>query len=298
MTKPWDPLTGMPDLHGKVAVVTGGNGGIGLVMVKMLALRGAKTLQAECLEIKQENVHWLALDLMDLKSITTAAVELKEKERKVDILINNAGAGTSATDLVSYGWEHNMTVNFIGPLVFTNRVLPLLKNAASEADSDIRIVTLSSIAQSDLLPSNFKFQFVAPTALSNPVPSYPWQWTYIGRSVFGFDMIRILSIAVHPGAVATDAALAASPVPLRSLARRAFLTIEQGVVTPLFAATAKEVREHTEKYNGKFLIPFGEIGVPNPVVQDEAQVKGLLDITSREVNEHLTSNNLPPLQAW
>lgn len=78
------------------------SGEIGLVMVKKLALRGAKVyfttrsesnaqkareaLQTQNPEITEENLKWLLLDLMDLKSISAAADELARTESKIDIL--------------------------------------------------------------------------------------------------------------------------------------------------------------------------------------------------------------------
>lgn len=208
-------------------------------------------------------------------------------------------------------------------MVFINRILPLLKNASSEQDADVRIINLTSIAHSALLPSSFEFVFDTSEALSNPVISYPWQWRYFGKFFFNFDLIRyavskaanviltqelqahfdkhnvpILSIAVHPGAVASEAAVGTSPAPLRFIARRLYLTLDQGAVTPLFAATAKEVRQDAGKFKGTFMVPFGDIGVPNPVVKDARQVKGLMDTTFKEVNQQLASNDLPPLEAW
>ncbi|KAH8597562.1 daunorubicin C-13 ketoreductase [Bisporella sp. PMI_857] len=338
MSKPWDPLGDMPDLHGKVAVVTGANSGIGFAIVKLLALHGAKVyyttrseakaqktreaLQASSPDINLGKLEWLRLDISDLKSITAAADELKKKETKVDILINNAGAATSSTELVGR-WEYHMAVNHIGPFVFANRILPLLKNALTHADADVRIVNLNSTAQVGMLPSSFKFNFDSPAGLVEPVSSYPWQWRYLGRFVFGFDMIRyavskaanflfaqelqrrldaqhlpILSIAVHPGEVATEGVMNTNTALVRFMARLLFLKPEQGAVSPLFAATATEVRRNSERYKGRFLLPVGKVTPPNPVAADERQVKGLWDNTTEEVNKQLVADGLPTLQPW
>ncbi|PVH74735.1 putative carbonyl reductase [Cadophora sp. DSE1049] len=340
MAKTWDPMTDTPDLHGKVAVVTGANSGIGLSMAKILALRGAKVyftarseakaekartdLQIQSPELDQTNVKWLKLDVSDLNSITAAADELMSKESKVHILINNAGVASSSTELFGPGWESHMTVNYIGPFLFTNRILPLLKKSCqTEQGADVRIITVSSVVQANMLPSNFKFQFDTPQALTQPIPSYPWQWRFAGRFMFPFDMIRyavskaaavifaqelqrkldeqglpILSISVHPGEVATQGVMSGNYAPVRAMAKLTFLTPDQGAVSPLFAATAMEVRQNFKKYKGQFLLPGGKIGETNPVTKDDRQVKGLWDNTTKELKKQLQAEGLPLLQAW
>ncbi|PSN59309.1 putative carbonyl reductase [Corynespora cassiicola Philippines] len=336
---PWNPLEDMPALDGKVAVVTGSNSSIGLAIVRLLAVRGAKvyfttrseakaqkvleSLLSSSPEIKRESLQWLPLDLTDLKSIHAASDELKSRESKVDILINNAAASTLATDPVGSGWEQHMAVNFIGPFVFVNRILPLLKSSSRQKDADVRIVSISSTAQSAMLPASFRFEFDSPTVLSRPVSRYPWQWRYLLRFLFGFDIIRyavskaatfifaqelqrqldnsslpILSLAVHPGEVATEGVMKINTALLAFIARLTFSTPDQGAATPLFAATAKEVRAAPGKYIGRLIMPVGKIGVANPIAQNERQVKGLWENTTREVNRELMANCLPPLAAW
>lgn len=174
-----------------------------------------------------------------------------------------------------------------------------------------------------MLPSNFKFQFDSAICLSEPVASYPWQWRFLGRFMFGFDMIRyavskaavvlftkelqdrlneqgipILCIAVHPGEAVTEGLLAINNAFVKTIARMSFITAEQGAATPLFAATAKEVRQNAKKYEGKFIVPVRKVEAPNPVANNNLQVKGLWDITTVEVNKQLVAENLPVLQAW
>ncbi|SCO08747.1 uncharacterized protein FFB20_13108 [Fusarium fujikuroi] len=337
-TPQWNPATDMPDLNGKVAVVTGGSSGIGLETVRFLARKGAKvylTTRSEARArqakdrltkdtgIDAKNLQYLVMDLYDPVSITHAVEELKRKETKVHILINNAAASTSSTMLVDGKYEQHMAANHMGPFILINRLLSLLKAAAKDPDADARIVNLSSTASISMLPTNFKFNFGSPTCFNKPVPSHPWQWRYIGRFVFGFDIIRyavskaavvlltqelqerlegqklpITCIAVHPGEVLTEGVLAINTVLVRAIARASFMTAEQGAANSLFAATATEVKKETLKYKGRFIVPVGKLEEPNPVAKDGQQVKGLWENTVVEVNKWLLEKKLPLLEPW
>ncbi|KAF5647020.1 carbonyl reductase [Fusarium tjaetaba] len=333
-TRQWNPSTDMPDLNGKVAVVTGGSSGIGLETVRFLALKGAKvylTTRSEARArqaidkltedtgINARNVQHLVMDLYDPVSITHAVEDLKRKETKLHILINNAAASTSSTMLVDGKYEQHMVANHMGPFILTNRLLPLLKAAAKNPDADVRVINLSSTAMNSMLPASFKFSFDSPTCFKEPVASYPWQWRYLGRFMFGFDMIRyavsktavvlftqelqarleqqnlpITCVAVHPGKVLTEGVLSINNFVVRAIARASFLSAEQGAANSLFAATAEDALE----FKGKFIVPLGKLEEPNPVTKDDHQVKGLWENTVVEVNKWLAEKKLALMEAW
>ncbi|KAH0427765.1 hypothetical protein CcaCcLH18_09471 [Colletotrichum camelliae] len=339
MPNEWNPDKNVPSLRGKIAVVTGANSDIGRETVRYLALNGAKVYLAvrsetkgvqtrrlildKSPEIEPQNLQWVKMDLTDMRSITAAADLLKTQEQKLDIPIHNAAAATWSNEPVGAGWEPHMAVNFIGPFVLTNRLLPLLQNAAAEKDADVRIVTLTSTAQVAMLPSGFKFPFTSPECLRNPVPSHPWQWRYLGKFAFGFDMIRyavskaanlifaqelqrrldekglpIMSVAVHPGEVATEGVFSINNAMVRAVARLTFLSPEQGAANPVFAAVSRDVKENPAAYKGQFLLPVGKIGVPATVASEEEHVRSLWKTAAEEINRGLADEGLSPLQSW
>ncbi|KAJ3524494.1 hypothetical protein NM208_g9268 [Fusarium decemcellulare] len=334
MEQAWG-LADIPDLHGKVAVVTGASG-IGLAIVAQLATHGAKvyftarslakaekakqTLLSSYPEINSNNVNFLLLDFTDLKGITNAADELLKKETKLDILVNNAAASSPSTELVGGGWEVHMTTNFIGPFLFINRLMPLFKAATLHKDADVRIINISSVAQTAFLPRNFDFQFDKPCGLAKPVLHYPLQWRLGVKFIFSWDMIRfsisktalilfatelqrrldaqgipIVTLSVHPGEAYTEGLVAVNNMFISTMARLFFASAEQGAVSPLFAATAKQVRQSPETYKARFLLPIGKVTSPHPVAEDEKQIKGLWDNTTTELNEALAAQGLPAL---
>ncbi|GKT64222.1 daunorubicin C-13 ketoreductase [Colletotrichum tofieldiae] len=189
--------------------------------------------------------------------------------------------------------------------------------------ADVRVITLSSNVNHAMLPSNYQFTFDSPSFLASPVPYYPWHWRYISRHIFAVDMIRysvskvanllfaqelqrlmdeqalpILSISVHPGGVASDGTKNIGNSVFSLIRAAAFLSTDQGAVTSLFAATAREVRENSDQFKGKYLEPFGKVVTPNPVANDMEKVRGMWDNTTTEVNKYLVDIGIAPLQQW
>ena len=94
----------MPDLSGKVIIVTGGNSGLGYESVKVFAQKGAEVIlacrsvekgEAAKTEIMKNNpagkIEVMNLDLMDLSSVKNFAVRFKENHSHLNVLLNNAG---------------------------------------------------------------------------------------------------------------------------------------------------------------------------------------------------------------
>jgi NAD(P)-dependent dehydrogenase (short-subunit alcohol dehydrogenase family) len=146
---------------GKVFVVTGGNQGVGLELIKMLyptgatiymASRSEERAQAAIKEVtsvdltKASHVKFLHLDLADLNSVRSAAAAFAEQESRLDILWNNAGVGGQPVgSKTKQGIEMHMGVNVIGPLLFTELLLPQIKAAAASSPKDsVRIIWTSS----------------------------------------------------------------------------------------------------------------------------------------------------------
>lgn len=100
----------IPSLAGLTALVTGGNGGIGLETVKQLSLHGAKVYMASRSQEKGEkaieelkksegekelDLHFVRVDLSDLQSVRDGARDFARREEKLDILVCNAGVMVS-----------------------------------------------------------------------------------------------------------------------------------------------------------------------------------------------------------
>ncbi|RTE69767.1 hypothetical protein BHE90_015848 [Fusarium euwallaceae] len=255
-TKQWNPSTDLPDLRGKIAVVTGAGTGIGFATVKLLARKGAKVY----LTTRNESRAIQAKGILD---------------EDPDIDPDN--------------------VHHLGVFLLTNRLLPLLKNASREKNADVRIVNVSSTAHISMLPGNFNFNFDSATCFRDPAAMVLFTQELQRR--FDEQGVSITCISVHPGEVLTEGLLSINNFLVRTIARMAFDSAEQGAANSLFAAAATEVRENAEKYKGKFLVPIGKLEAPNPVAEDAGQVKGLWENTVIEVNQWTAEKKLSPLLA-
>ena len=145
----------VPDLAGKLAVVTGSNSGLGLGLATRLAAGGADVTMAIRNRAKGEaaieqiratvpnaKLTIKSLDLSSLASVAALGEELNAEGRPIDILINNAGVMTPPErDTTEDGFELQFGANHLGHFALTGHVLPLLRAAAAP-----RLVSLSSLA--------------------------------------------------------------------------------------------------------------------------------------------------------
>lgn len=147
--------TDIPDLAGKVAVVTGGNGGLGLETVKELARRGAhvvigarnldKATAAEGeirSEIPSASLEIRKLDLSSLASVKEFAEGVLADHPVIDMLFNNAGVMATPEWQTEDGFEMQFGTNHLGHFALTRHLLPALDRAPAG-----RVVTTTSTAR-------------------------------------------------------------------------------------------------------------------------------------------------------
>lgn len=163
----------MPDLTGKVAVVTGGSEGIGygctytllkhnvakvyILSVSEDVVKGAKAEIGKALGQEAANkTHWMQCDLSDWKRAKEVAEQIKKENDRLDILINNAARGIMTYQLTDYGVDRHMALNHMGHVVLTSHLLPLIKKTA-ESGKVVRIANQSSNAH-PAAPKDTKFE--------------------------------------------------------------------------------------------------------------------------------------------
>ena len=185
----------MGKLEGKIALVTGGNGGIGLAAAKRFVDEGAyvfitgrrDTELAAAVKDIGKNVTGIQGDVADLGDLDRLFAQIKREKRRLDIVFANAGVakyaplGEISEEL--YDWTFDINVK---GLVFTvQKALPLLSDGAS-------IILNASIVASKGLPSNSIY-----SATKAAVRSFARTWTT------DLKHRRIRVNAVSPGSVET-----------------------------------------------------------------------------------------------
>jgi NAD(P)-dependent dehydrogenase (short-subunit alcohol dehydrogenase family) len=144
------------NLEGKIAIVTGGNTGIGLETTKALAAAGATVIvPARDVEKAKKNltdvphVEIHAMDLIDPKSIDAFAEEFLSSGRPLHILVNNAGIMWVPLRRDSRGIESQLATNYLGQFQLVARLWPALKMA-----NGARVINVSSQGH-QFAPFNF-----------------------------------------------------------------------------------------------------------------------------------------------
>ncbi|MGK0212159.1 MAG: NAD(P)-dependent dehydrogenase (short-subunit alcohol dehydrogenase family) [Polaribacter sp.] len=136
----------MRELKGKVAVVTGGNSGIGYASAKELKANGATVIITGRSEEKVKTasvelgVKGIVADVESILAIENLVAQVKKDFGKVDILFVNAGIFQAAPigQISEEMFDHQMGINFKGAFFTTEKFLPILNDGAS-------IINLSSI---------------------------------------------------------------------------------------------------------------------------------------------------------
>jgi len=318
-SKRFNPVTDIPNLDGRIAIVTGANSGIGYQVALQLVAHGAKVylttrseqkaleaikrIEAEVVAIRGSGrLQWLTMDLSSVKSAKAAAQAFLQKEDKLDILVNNAGMMASPYSETSEGLSTVMAANHLGPFVFTTTLLPVLEATAKLPGSDVRVINVSSSQHSSPPYTTFatladfkslcgeeakkdnlgvKFARYGQTKLANILFTHELQkrWDQAG--------IPAITIATHPGGVATEGGSRFLGPFLFAVLKPFILTPLQGAITPLFAATAPVVKAEVAKWKGTYLVPYGKMEMPTKNALDAEAASNLWKLSERTEAEVL-----------
>ncbi|EGO03075.1 hypothetical protein SERLA73DRAFT_176596 [Serpula lacrymans var. lacrymans S7.3] len=302
----------VPDLTGKIAIVTGGNSGIGKQTVAVLLSKGAKVyvaarseakakqaikeLQEARPETKKGQVEYITLDLSEAKKAKAAAIDFKQRESRLHLLFNNAGImgvpkGSKSPD----GYELQWATNVFGPFVFTHHLLPVLKaTAADSPPGTVRIINTSSSGAGQAPKKGEPIPLDDPTvgAGANPAsPSACYGHGKLGDILWTRELAKrhkdIWSFAPHPGPVQSDLIRHMGiPGPVVwCLNRVVFKPVEYGALTQIFAGTSPTI---TADKNGSYLVPLAQFtnSLPHPRANDDALGKKVWDWCEKAMNQH------------
>ena len=136
-------MINISDNHNKLAIVTGGDGGMGREIVLEVAKRGYYVIMATtspsnaeelCKRLREEscnaNIFAYELDLTELPKIDSFVERIKELGMPVALLANNAGILCWKRETTVHGLEKTMAVNYVGHYYLTDLLIPLMERGS------------------------------------------------------------------------------------------------------------------------------------------------------------------------
>ena len=248
------------EMRGRVCLVTGATGGIGLVAARALAAKGATVVltardagRAETLvqQIRYETgntqVNFLLADLSSQAQVRRLAEEFQRSYPTLHVLVNNAGGLFMRRVETVDGYELTFALNHLAPFLLTNLLLDELK-----ASAPARVVTVSSAAHvgaqihfDDLMYSSTRY---------SPMGAYGQ--SKLANAMFAYELARrlegtgVTSNALHPGFVATGFAKNNGTLYRygMTLLRPFAISPEQGAQTTIYLASSPEVEGVSGEY--------------------------------------------------
>ncbi|KAK2523422.1 hypothetical protein Q9966_012076 [Columba livia] len=285
----WDPRKCPTDLTGKTVIVTGANSGIGKCVALELARRNARTIlacrsrergQAAVEEIRAATgnpaVLLRLLDTSSLASVRAFARAVLREEKRLDVLVNNAGVTGLPFAVTPEGLERTFATNYLGPFLLTNLLLGLLK-----ASAPARVVNVSSFRH-HAGTADGRF-LTGQQRLDGHDAAY--SSTKLMNLLFTAELARRLHgtgvtvNALSPGVVSTSImrhfswAVQALFVLIRPFIKSA----EQGAISTIYCAVAEEVSGIT----GKYFDSGCGLALPSPAARDAGLARKLWEESER-----------------
>jgi NAD(P)-dependent dehydrogenase (short-subunit alcohol dehydrogenase family) len=291
----------IPDQHGRLAVVTGANTGLGFETARVLAERGASVVLA--VRDIEKGKHAAAriartapgadlivqpLDLTSLDSIRAAADELRATYPRIDLLINNAGVMFTPKQTTRDGFELQFGTNHLGHFALTGLLLEKMLPVPGS-----RVVTLSSIMHRvrgrinfDDLQGERSYSRVAAysrSKLANLMFTYELQTRLTAAGT-------TIAVAAHPGLANTELTRNSPAIARFIFARAMSQRAAMGALPVLRAATDPGVLGR-QYYGPRGL--FGARGYPKLAHSSRRSHDTALQHRLWTVSEELTGVTFP-----
>lgn len=245
----------------RTSVITGATSGIGKVTALELAKKdhavyllvrnvekGQQLQQEITAQTGNRNVYVIHCDLTDMKTVCTAANELKGKLFAINTLINNAGGIVPKRQLSADGLEYTFALNHLGHFLLTTALMPLLERGQA------RIINISSEAHKIGRPIFANVQFEHDYSSFKAYGLAKLFNIYFTKSLAErFGQKGVTAYAIHPGLVNTGfgSELSGFGKVLMWLARPFMITPEKGAETSVYLAAETKLNP---KLSGQYFI--------------------------------------------
>lgn len=253
---------GANNLAGKVCLVTGATGGIGLITAQTLAAQGATVVlvsrsAAKCAETAARitaqtgnaHVSYLAGDLSSMAQVRTVAEHFLAQHARLDVLVNNAGAVFSSRQVSADGYEMTMALNHLNYFYLTQILQERLL-----ASAPARIINVSSDAHK---MGSIRFDDLMSERGYNSFSVY--SMSKLANVLFTYELARrlegsgVTANALHPGFVASNFGRSNGGVwnMFMPVVQLFAISPEKGAATSLHLATSPAVAGVTGQYFDK-----------------------------------------------
>ncbi|MCJ1259801.1 hypothetical protein MMC24_007640 [Lignoscripta atroalba] len=311
------------DLDGRVAIVTGGALGIGFEVSRSFALAKARVIMINRKEeqgqeaidkIKKETngeaqIEWLPCDLGNLKEVKDVFTGIREREKRLDLLILSAGINANQYGEDHDGIDRHFGVNWLGHFYAVNLLYPLLRSTSKMPSTPAPRIVMESSENHRMTPSNIHFGSLSELNNPNFGPTQLYARSKLAMILgvkYGFvervikpNGDNIYALAVHPGIVNTDMQeqwKSSYPGLTGKLITNAMYFVgrspEQGSFSALYAATSPEVEE--KGWNGVYLTDPGQLGKETSQASDPDLGAALWDLSHRLIKEKVGGDALLP----
>jgi NAD(P)-dependent dehydrogenase (short-subunit alcohol dehydrogenase family) len=251
----------LPDIAGKVFVITGTTSGTGFVAARTVAELGGEAVllnrssnrvDAMLRSLKEAvpdgNFVAIECDLQSFRSVRKAASEIKSRYQTIYCLANNAGIMATPDEATEDGYDTQMQTNHLSHFLLTAELLPLLESAA-EAVGDARIVNQSSFGRLHTPNSRLEEKYFGKNGgnlggneigLMKGGCFYRYFQTKLANSVFTYGLAeklkarnsKVRAICAHPGSSDTNL--------LNQVEFGFFVKFMARVMTPFMMQTAED----------------------------------------------------------
>jgi len=281
----------LPDQTGRVHLITGGYGGVGEELVKILYSKNATIYVAGRSQSKAEasldrvkkafpdskgRLEFISLDLADLSTIKKSADEFKSRETRLDTLTNNAGVmATPPKSKTPQGHEMQLGTNCLGPWLFTHHLLPLLQRTAAEAPKNsVRVTWAASLATWYSPKNGVDFDAKTQQPKIGPIKDMNYGQSKAGNIYMASEFAKrygkdgIVSVSWNPGNLRTELTRHSNFVK-RTAMHQLMHPAKYGAYTELYAGFSPDI---TLEDGGIFIAPWGRKFKPRSDIE-----KGLKD---------------------
>ncbi|KAI6121324.1 hypothetical protein F5141DRAFT_1258230 [Pisolithus sp. B1] len=266
--KPKFTAENVPDMTGKVVLVTGANAGIGKetarVKISVCFLTENAKVWIGCRDVGKGEA-----TIKDLKDRTESAEDFLKKETQLHVLFNNAGVMDPPVEQVTEdGFDLQFGTNVLGHFYLTKLLLPLLLfTAKSSPDGTVRIVNTSSNGHMFSGLDFDTFKDGPKRRAKSGMELYSQSKT--GNIVFSAELHRryrdqgIVSTSLHPGTIKSELARYQGGF-VQWIFSLVVYDVSYGAITQLYAGTSPDV----VGLGGQYFIPWARVGEPRADTQD------------------------------